>query len=129
MIARRSGARASWEDPVKSSCLGVLLLSILLTGSLGAARAHDYPTSALADYIFGCMASNGQSQDILQRCSCSIDVIASIVPYEEYVQAETIIRMRQVSGEKSTVFRDGSEYKKIVDTLRGAQAEADIRCF
>lgn len=114
---------------MKSSGLGVLVLAIMMTGGLGAARAHDYPTTTLADYIFGCMASNGQSQDILRRCSCSIDVIASIVPHEGYVRAETIIRMRQISGEKSTVFRDGSEFKKIVDTLRGAQAEADIRCF
>ncbi len=114
---------------MRPSSLGALLISIVMTGSVGAARAHDYPTSTLADYIFGCMASNGQSQDILRRCSCSIDVIASIVPHEQYVRAETIIRMRQVGGEKSTVFRDGSEFKKIVDTLRGAQAEADIRCF
>ena len=114
---------------MRASRLGVLVLSILVSGTAGAARAHDYPTSTLADYIFGCMASNGQSQDILQRCSCSIDVISSIVSHEQYVRAETIIRMRQISGEKSTVFRDGSEFKKIVDTLRGAQAEADIRCF
>ena len=37
--------------------------------------------------------------------------------------------MRQVSGEKSVIFKDGSEYKKIVDELRGAQVEAEIRCF
>ena len=121
--------RASREEQVKSSCLGALALSIAMTCGLGAARAHDYPTAALADYIFGCMASNGQSQDVLRRCSCSIDVISSIVSHEQYVRAETIIRMRQIGGEKSTVFREGSEFKKMVDTLRGAQAEADIRCF
>lgn len=114
---------------MRLSCLGVSLLAIAMTGGTGAARAHDYPTSTLADYVFGCMASNGQTQDVLQRCSCSIDVVASIVPHEQYVQAETIIRMRQVAGDNSAVFRDGSEFKKIVDDLRGAQAEADIRCF
>ena len=114
---------------MRSSRIGVLVLSILLSGAVGAARAHDYPTTTLADYIFGCMASDGQSRDILERCSCSIDVISSIVPHKQYVQAETILRMRLVGGEKSAVFRDGSEFKRIVDTLRGAQAEADIRCF
>lgn len=114
---------------MRSRYFGVLVLSIAMFGGGGAARAHDYPTAALADYIFGCMASNGQTQDVLRRCSCSIDVISSIVSHEQYVRAETIIRMRQIGGEKSTVFREGSDFKKMVDTLRGAQAEADIRCF
>ncbi len=105
------------------------VLALALLCCPGLVRAHDYPTPALADYVFGCMASNGQTRDSLERCSCSIDVIASVIPYERYVQAETILRMRQVSGEKSVVFKEGSEYKKIVDELRGAQVEAEIRCF
>jgi hypothetical protein len=114
---------------VKSAGFAAIFLSAALFCMPGSARAHEYPTPALADYVFACMGSNGQTREILERCSCSIDVIASIVPYERYVQAETILRMRQVSGEKSVIFRDGSEFKKIVDELRGAQAEAEIRCF
>ncbi|MDH3596908.1 MAG: hypothetical protein OEU09_06175 [Rhodospirillales bacterium] len=106
-----------------------LTLVVLAALQSGAARANDYPTAARADYVFACMASNGQTQEALQRCSCSIDVIASIVPYKRYVEAETILRMRQVSGEKSATFRDSAEYRKIVDDLKGAQAEAEIRCF
>ena len=93
------------------------------------AAANDYPTAARADYVFGCMASNGQTQDALNRCSCSIDVIASILPYDNYVQADTILRMRQVGGEKSTVFRTGPQMKEIFANLKRAQAEAEIRCF
>ncbi len=93
------------------------------------AWANDYPTAARADYVFGCMASNGQTQQNLERCSCSIDVIASLMPYERYVEAETIMRMRLVGGEKSVVFRDGSMLKKIVEDLKRAQVEAEIRCF
>ncbi len=109
----------------------ILSLSfIMLTATRpGLAQVNDYPTAARADYVFGCMASNGQTQEMLQRCSCSIDVIASIVPYKRYVEAETIMRMRQIGGEKSATFRDSAEYKKIVDKLKGAQAEAEIRCF
>ena len=105
------------------------ILALVLLCGPGPVRAHDYPTPALADYVFGCMASNGQTQDSLERCSCSIDVIASVIPYERYVEAETILRMRQVSGEKSVIFKEGSEFKKIIDALRGAQVEAEIRCF
>ncbi len=108
-----------------------LLVSLVFAAVLapGGASANGYPTAARADYVFACMASNGQTQEALNRCSCSIDVIASILSYEEYVQAETILRMRLMSGEKSTVFRDAALYKGIVDELRMAQAESEIRCF
>ena len=45
-----------------------------------AERLNDYPTEARADYVFGCMAANGQSRQALRQCSCSIDEIASILP-------------------------------------------------
>ena len=90
---------------------------------------NDYPTAARADYVFGCMASNGQTQQMLRKCSCSIDVIASIMPYERYVQSETILRMRQVGGEKSTVFRDSPWMKTVIGDLKRAQAEAELACF
>ena len=94
-----------------------------------AEAENDYPTAARADYVFGCMASNGQTQQMLRKCSCSIDVIASVMPYERYVQSETILRMRQVGGEKSTVFRDAPWMKAVIDDLRRAQAEAELACF
>jgi hypothetical protein len=75
------------------------------------------------------MASNGQTQEALQRCSCSIDVIASILPYERYVQADTILRMRQLNGEKAEIFHGAPYYKKIGDDLKWAQVEAELRCF
>ena len=113
--------------------LAVTLLAGLSPGSLAAAAAtdlnNDFPTAARADYVFACMASNGQTQEMLQRCSCSIDVIASILPYERYVEAETVLRMRQLGGENAAVFRDTVGAKTLVDQLRGAQAEAEIRCF
>ena len=95
----------------------------------GISAANDFPTAARADYVFGCMASNGQTQNILNRCSCSIDVIASLMTYEQYVQSETAIRMRMIGGEKTGVFRDAAWIQDVVDKLRRAQAEADIRCF
>jgi len=112
--------------------IGAVLVGVAWSaaGLAGATEANnDYPTAARADYVFGCMASNGQTQQMLQRCSCSIDVIASIIPYERYVQTETILRMRLVGGEKSEVFRGPAWMKQTVDDLRRAQAEAEARCF
>lgn len=90
---------------------------------------NDYPTAARADYVFGCMAANGQSRDVLEKCSCSIDIIATILPYEAYVEGETVLRMRQAYGERMTIFRTAAGAKNAVSDLRRAQAEAEIRCF
>jgi len=107
----------------------VLLVLVPASGALAQSLPNDYPTVARADYVFACMASNGQTRQILERCSCSIDVIASIVPYERYVQAETVLRMRQVSGEKSILFKSAAGAKELVADLKRAQAESEIRCF
>lgn len=94
-----------------------------------AERLNDYPTVARADYVFGCMAANGQGRDVLERCSCSIDEIAKILPYEDYVEAETVLTMRQVGGERMAVFNSAVAANNMVADLRRAQAEAEMICF
>jgi len=94
------------------------------------AAPADYPTEALADYVFACMATNGQSQDALRRCACSIDTIAAKVPYDDYVKAETVLRMRQVpGGGRAVMFRTAPWAQAMLDRLRQAQVEAELRCF
>ena len=109
-----------------------LLLAFFATLPQTAARADDdsaYPTSSRAEYVFACMASNGQTQEALRRCSCAIDVIASILPYGHYEQAETVLRMRRSGGGYlGEVFRSGLSNTMVHD-LEEAQAEAEIRCF
>lgn len=94
-----------------------------------ADRLNDYPTVARADYVFGCMAANGETQVMLNKCSCSIDVIASILPYKDYVEAETVLSMRLVQGERTAIFKSTAFARDIVADLRRAQAEAEITCF
>ncbi len=105
------------------------LMSATLALAVGEARANDYPTAARAEYVFACMASNGQTPEMLQRCSCSIDVVDSLLPYDRYVQAETIMRMRLMGGERTVVFRDAPEMNVIIEALKQAQVEADLSCF
>ncbi|KXF77535.1 hypothetical protein ATN84_09225 [Paramesorhizobium deserti] len=94
-----------------------------------AKAASDYPTEVLAEYVYGCMKANGENRDNLQRCSCSIDVIASVLPYDRYVTAETFKGMGLVPGEKGVIFRQSAPAKAAVTDLKRAQAEADVRCF
>ena len=119
--------RAAVETSIRA---GVVLLLLTLPGrSVEGEPANDYPTNARAEYVFGCMAANGQSRDTLERCSCSIDILASIMPYDRYLQAETILSMRQGVGERTAMFRNTKMFDDIVAELRRAQAEAEIRCF
>lgn len=103
-----------------------------LAVSAGAASADvtdDYPTAEKADYIFACMAANGQTRDSLDRCSCSIDTIAELLPYSEYEEAETVLRMDKIAGQSSELFRTSGELKDKVANMRRAQAEAEVKCF
>ena len=59
---------------------------------------NDYPTSARAEYVFGCLKANGETRQAIEQCSCSIDVVASLLPYDRYVKAETVLSMSQVRG-------------------------------
>ncbi|HTV33885.1 MAG TPA: hypothetical protein VME69_12410 [Methylocella sp.] len=113
---------------------GLHILILAAYGFLGdaagrAAEANDYPTEARADYVFVCMQTNGETSDMLHRCSCSIDVIASLLPYDRYVAAQTVASLIQVQGQIGTMFRASEETKAMLADLRRAEAEAEIRCF
>jgi hypothetical protein len=111
------------------SSVGLAIMLVAASGNARAEDLNDYPTAARADYVFGCMKANGETQEILQKCSCSIDVIASIIPYDRYVTTETIISMSQVTGPVGSEFRSTEQAKLALQEFRRAQAEAEIRCF
>lgn len=115
---------------VKSIGVGVALFAACVPSSYaGAADLNDYPTSARVDYVFGCMKANGETQVSLQKCSCSIDVIASLLPYDRYVTAQTVLSMSEVPGNLGGEFRSTEIARTALEDLRRAQAEAEVRCF
>lgn len=90
---------------------------------------NDYPTSARAEYVFGCMKANGETRQAIEQCSCSIDIIASLLPYARYVTAETVMSMSQVRSDLGAPFRTSAQAAGALNDLRRAQAEAEVRCF
>ncbi len=95
----------------------------------GSAAANDYPTSARAEYVFACMKTNGDTREALDQCSCSIDVIASLLPYDAYVAAATVASMNQEPGRLGGLFRGATASRDALIRLRRAQAEGEVRCF
>jgi len=117
------------RNDVISRMIQISALCLCAATPLHAQVANDYPTEARADYVFGCMAVNGQTRDALTRCSCSVDVVASILPYEQYVEAETVLSIQRLRSERTAALRNAEGAKNAVVDLRRAQAEAEIRCF
>ena len=104
------------------------VLSVLVT-TAHAQDVNDYPTSARVEYVFGCMKANGETRQAIEQCSCSVDVVASLVPYARYVTAETVLSMAQVRGDMGSPFRTSEMATNALNELRRAQAEAEVRCF
>jgi lysyl-tRNA synthetase class II len=109
----------------------VAALATLMTTAMvaPAEELNDYPTSTRAEYVFGCLKANGETRQAIQQCSCSIDVIASIIPFERYVTAETVLSLSQVRGDMGAPFRTSEQAASALHDLRRAQAEAEVRCF
>jgi len=116
---------------VKPIILAAAVAAACATAARAQVRhpAHDYPTSARADYVIGCLAGSGFKRELLERCSCAIDTIADLMPYEDYEQAETILSMQQGGlGDRGAMFRDTPIAKERTEQLRRAQAEASLQC-
>ena len=114
---------------VAAGCLfGIIVIALTAGPVLGA--DNDYPTSARADYVIGCMAANGNTREALLKCSCAIDTIASLMSYSHYEQAETALSLQAGGGVGGRIglFRDPPQIKAVIEELHRAQAEANLKC-
>lgn len=113
-----------------AACLALASPAMAQTGAQqGHHQKYDYPTSARADYVIGCLAGSNFDRQFLDKCSCGIDTIADLMPYEDYEQADTILRMQQGGlGDRGAMFRDTPVAKERTEELRRAQAEVSLRC-
>jgi hypothetical protein len=118
---------SSWRSV--AIALSGFLLSVAAAASADAAE-NDYPTATRADYVIACMAANGNTREALLKCSCAIDTIAELMPYSRYEQAETALSLQAGGGVGGRVglFRDPPQIKAVIEELRRAQAEANLRC-
>lgn len=106
-----------------------IFLSVAAFVPTSTSAREDYPTVTLVDYVYGCMKANGNTRDSLERCSCSIDVISSIIPYSDYERSETFKSLSFLTGERGALFRETAPAKTAAAELKRAQAEAEVRCF
>ena len=108
--------------------VAALAVVLSLAARADDAVVNDFPTTARADYVFACMQVNGQSRESLDKCSCSIDVIASLMPYEEYEAVETILMVYKRGGKAQQEMGNADLQRRVKD-MRRAQVEGELRCF
>lgn len=113
--------------------LGLLAAAGALAATAAYAQTrhpvHDYPTATRADYVIGCLASNGFKREFLERCACGIDTIADLMPFEDYQEAETVLSMQRGGlGDRGAMFRDTPVAKERTEQLNRAQAEVALQC-
>ena len=92
-------------------------------------KTKNIPTNEKVEYVFACMQGNEDTQAYIVKCSCSIDYIDEQMTYEEYVQAETIMSLRQIYGEKSLLFKNTPNAMEITSNMQNILAEAEMECF
>ncbi|MGQ7847705.1 hypothetical protein ACUNV4_24645 [Granulosicoccus sp. 3-233] len=130
MTIRTSPPHSLWRClSITGSLLALLCTSVAAHAEECKATTHDYPTAAIADYVLGCMAANGNSFESLHQCSCSIDYIRERMSFEDYEKIQTIMQVQQNRGQRGLFYRDSNWAKERVDALLGIQAESTLRCF
>jgi hypothetical protein len=91
------------------------------------AQGNDYPTQGRVEYVLGCMDDNGHDFANVYKCSCAIDHIAAVLPYDEYVEQMTFSKYATLGGEGGNEFRV-DRAKAQTKNFRSIQAEAFRAC-
>ncbi|HEY6512806.1 MAG TPA: hypothetical protein VI032_12540 [Burkholderiaceae bacterium] len=105
----------------------LLLCALPLTT---AASANDFPTAERVLYVNECMRANpGPQFEMVNKCSCALDRLASEVKYDDYVSMSTIVNAITIGGERGSEMRDNESLKPQIARFRELQARVNKACF
>jgi len=109
------------------------LLALPLVGCATATptrAANDFPTSERVIYVQECMRTHpGPHFEMINKCSCAVDAMASEVPYEDYVGMTTVVNAMSIGGERGGTLRDNESIKPQIKRYRDLQAKVQAACF
>jgi hypothetical protein len=90
--------------------------------------ANDFPTLARVEFVLRCMEYHGgQVYENMYACVCSIDRIATVFSYDEFVRAEVLAQLRTTPGERGGLFREGG--RELVTKYLEVTEAAEQSCF
>lgn len=110
--------------------LRILLPACALLGASLAAQANDFPTVDRVLYVQECIRSHpGPQFEMVNKCSCALDRLASEVRFDEWVAMSTIVNAVSIGGERGGQLRDNESLKPQIARYRELQARAQKACF
>jgi hypothetical protein len=102
----------------------------LVALAFAPAFANDFPTTARVEYVLDCIKnSKAPVNEMVYKCSCAVDNIASKVKYETWVDLQTVALGTSIAGERGGVIRDMKDGRKLISNYRDLQAKAKHACF
>jgi hypothetical protein len=105
------------------TCCALLLASTL-------AQANDFPTVDRVLYVQECVRDNpGPHYEMINKCSCALDRIASEVKFDEFTSMSTVVKAISIGGERGGQLRDNETVKPQIARYRELQAKARKACF
>ena len=106
-----------------------LLMLCALSATTGVS-ANDFPTVERVLYVNECMRANpGLQFEMVNKCSCALDRLASEVTYDDYVSMTTIVNAISIGGERGSEMRDNESLKPQIARYRELQARVTKACF
>ncbi len=107
-----------------------LLTLCVLSMTVGAAHANDFPTVDRVLYVQECIRQHpGPQFEMANKCSCALDALAKEVSYDDYVTISTISKAMSIGGERGSTIRDAPSLEPQAKRYRELQAKAEKGCF
>jgi hypothetical protein len=110
----------------------VLTLSAVLAGAQDQPQGgSDYPTIERVQFVEFCIREHPDRprQEMLYKCSCTMDKIIAQMSYEEYVDTSTAYAAGQVAGKRGTGVRESTVGHTLTDRYRTALRAAMKDCL
>ena len=105
-------------------------LLVLSAFAAPARAANDYPTLDRVVYVEACMAQHpGPRYEMLSKCSCALDKIASEVSFSDFETMATATNANSIGGERGSEMRDSEAMQNEIKRFRTLQAKAKQSCF
>jgi hypothetical protein len=110
--------------------LRLVLTSCFLLPACALARDNDFPTVDRVLYVQECVRNNpGPYYEMINKCSCALDKLASEVKFDDYVNMSTLANAISIGGERGGTLRDNETVKPQVARFRDLQAKVRKACF
>lgn len=91
---------------------------------------NNYPTADRVLFVEACMALHpGPRFEMLSKCSCTLDSVATKMPFAEFESAATATNAFSIGGERGGYIRDTAVLNDEIKRFKEVQKVAKTGCF